>query len=311
VLLAVAAVALFINRPGVGQVPAASSVPTPAAPIATQPPIATAALVGAAPTAPAPTAPGTSPTAPPPEGAGLQVGQAALTRATRLRTLWTDPAGGVRVNERPRLLGGAQVTILAIESQAVQVRTAEGVEGWIHEPADTALTTDLTRIGIQRRFNLGAAVRVLWSRGIPIRDAPRSTANKLLDQLQAGQGGAVREVLGDWLKLEFEDGSTGWARWYYDGEIYVDLADAKPPPVFTRRLLVQSPRLTGDDVRAIQRRLNDLAYLPDAADGIYGPDTEDAIKSFQTSNGLDMDGIVGPQTWERLFSPDAVPYEDE
>ncbi|HEY3231897.1 MAG TPA: peptidoglycan-binding domain-containing protein, partial [Roseiflexaceae bacterium] len=129
--------------------------------------------------------------------------------------------------------------------------------------------------------------------------------------LQAGQGGAVREVLGDWLKLEFEDGSTGWARWYYDGEIYVDLADAKPPPVFTRRLLVQSPRLTGDDVRAIQRRLNDLAYLPDDADGIYGPDTEDAIKSFQTNNRLDADGIVGPQTWERLFRADAVPYEDE
>jgi hypothetical protein len=25
----------------------------------------------------------------------------------------------------------------------------------------------------------------------------------------------------------------------------------------------------------------------------------------------DADGIVGPQTWKRLFSPDAAPSEDE
>jgi hypothetical protein len=33
-----------------------------------------------------------------------------------------------------------------------------------------------------------------------------------------------------------------------------------------------------------------------AADGVFGPITERAVKRFQRSNGLLVDGIVGPQT---------------
>jgi hypothetical protein len=51
-------------------------------------------------------------------------------------------------------------------------------------------------------------------------------------------------------------------RWYYNGKIYVDLADAQAAPTFSRRLLVQTPRLSGDDVRAVQERLSLLAYWP-------------------------------------------------
>ena len=32
-------------------------------------------------------------------------------------------------------------------------------------------------------------------------------------------------------------------------------------------------------------------------DGDFGPDTEAAVHAFQTSEGLTVDGIVGPQTW--------------
>ena len=37
------------------------------------------------------------------------------------------------------------------------------------------------------------------------------------------------------------------------------------------------------------------------ADGAYGPSTENAVKAFQRSNGLTPDGVVGSQTWARLF----------
>jgi N-acetylmuramoyl-L-alanine amidase len=36
-------------------------------------------------------------------------------------------------------------------------------------------------------------------------------------------------------------------------------------------------------------------------DGIYGPNTEAAIKRFQQQNGLTADGIVGPMSWQKLI----------
>lgn len=37
------------------------------------------------------------------------------------------------------------------------------------------------------------------------------------------------------------------------------------------------------------------------ADGVYGPQTEAAIKKFQKQNGLTADGIVGPASWQKLI----------
>ncbi len=36
-------------------------------------------------------------------------------------------------------------------------------------------------------------------------------------------------------------------------------------------------------------------------DGVYGPQTEAAIKNFQRQNGLEADGIVGPASWQKLI----------
>ncbi|MBG1261069.1 N-acetylmuramoyl-L-alanine amidase [Nostoc commune] len=36
-------------------------------------------------------------------------------------------------------------------------------------------------------------------------------------------------------------------------------------------------------------------------DGIYGPQTEIAVKNFQKQNGLDADGIVGPVSWQKFI----------
>jgi peptidoglycan hydrolase-like protein with peptidoglycan-binding domain len=56
---------------------------------------------------------------------------------------------------------------------------------------------------------------------------------------------------------------------------------------------------TGSTVRAVQYLLNHRgAGL--SVDGDFGGGTEAAVKSFQSSHGLTVDGVVGPQTWGAL-----------
>lgn len=55
-------------------------------------------------------------------------------------------------------------------------------------------------------------------------------------------------------------------------------------------------------VRDVQRALKNAGFDPGPADGRVGNRTIDAIKRFQRSAGLKVDGIVGQQTWRRLSS---------
>ncbi|QXE03172.1 peptidoglycan DD-metalloendopeptidase family protein [Terribacillus sp. DMT04] len=51
----------------------------------------------------------------------------------------------------------------------------------------------------------------------------------------------------------------------------------------------------GENVRKIQRAVGVTV------DGIFGPNTRQAVINFQRNNGLGVDGIVGPETWNKLF----------
>lgn len=52
----------------------------------------------------------------------------------------------------------------------------------------------------------------------------------------------------------------------------------------------------GDTVREIQKRLKDWGYYFGNVDGYYGQQTANAVKKFQTANGLTSDGVVGRAT---------------
>ena len=56
----------------------------------------------------------------------------------------------------------------------------------------------------------------------------------------------------------------------------------------------------GSQVVEIQKMLKQLGFLKDKIDGVFGVNTENAVKAFQKAKQIKVDGIIGPQTYGLL-----------
>jgi peptidoglycan hydrolase-like protein with peptidoglycan-binding domain len=72
-------------------------------------------------------------------------------------------------------------------------------------------------------------------------------------------------------------------------------------PLLKRTLKLTEPIMSGEDIRMLQKRLNELNFNSGSVDGYFGNSTVSAVKSFQKSIGLSIDGIVGTKTWDALW----------
>ena len=63
----------------------------------------------------------------------------------------------------------------------------------------------------------------------------------------------------------------------------------------------------GQEVIDIQKRLVELQYKVSNVDGKFGPETEAAVKQFQTDKSLEVDGIIGNDTYRALMQKDMPP----
>ncbi|NEQ44260.1 MAG: hypothetical protein F6K00_12175 [Leptolyngbya sp. SIOISBB] len=102
----------------------------------------------------------------------------------------------------------------------------------------------------------------------------------------------------------------GWAQledlsWVASNLIQVGVP-INPGPIPDATLRVGS---RGPQVIEVEIRLQELRYVTNdfIPDDYYGTDTEQAVKNFQFWNNLPVDGAVGAQTRERLFSANAIP----
>ena len=64
----------------------------------------------------------------------------------------------------------------------------------------------------------------------------------------------------------------------------------------------------GDSVRRMQERLNELGYDCGKADGVFGADTQRALRYFQGDAGLKESGVATETTLETLYDEDAPEY---
>lgn len=67
-----------------------------------------------------------------------------------------------------------------------------------------------------------------------------------------------------------------------------------------RLLFLRRPMLRGEDVAELQSRLNGLGFDAGKVDGIFGPNTERAVRDFQHNRHLAEDGRVGPEVVTEL-----------
>ncbi|MGI6542698.1 MAG: spore cortex-lytic enzyme [Limnochordia bacterium] len=57
---------------------------------------------------------------------------------------------------------------------------------------------------------------------------------------------------------------------------------------------------SGAAVRTLQQRLSQWGYYRGGIDGVFGAQTSEAVRLFQSRNGLPVDGVVGTATWQAL-----------
>ena len=56
----------------------------------------------------------------------------------------------------------------------------------------------------------------------------------------------------------------------------------------------------GKEVKTAQQLLNHKGYGAGSVDGIFGENTEKAVRALQKNYGITVDGIIGTDTWDSL-----------
>ena len=94
-------------------------------------------------------------------------------------------------------------------------------------------------------------------------------------------------------------------RTFYGNDMYINVAEAISGSPASWPGYDLDIGTSGNKVRQIQEQLNTIAEAYPAvpvvtADGIYGPETQNSVRIFQSIFGLDQTGIVDYRTWYKI-----------
>ena len=87
---------------------------------------------------------------------------------------------------------------------------------------------------------------------------------------------------------------------YFSNEVYFN--------IYSNQAIAQVYKYgtRGEQVKQIQTKLKKWGYYKESIDGIYGYNTYLSVKSFQKSNGLKVDGMVGNSTLAAIGLPSST-----
>lgn len=112
---------------------------------------------------------------------------------------------------------------------------------------------------------------------------------------------------GDGIQSDYAPGDTMWRgvtmTTGVQGYVMSEFIQSTKPPlvgdIFGSATLKANS--TGVYVQNLQRCLIYLGYLGGTVDGIFGTNTENAVRKYQKAKGLSQDGKVGSQTKGALY----------
>lgn len=148
--------------------------------------------------------------------------------------------------------------------------------------------------------------------GLYVRKGPSTTA----DALRCADHGEKLIILGeegDWYYVKYNDSVSGYVAKAY---VSVDAGAASsssskssgasetlPSKVSELGGAPAASRMgdRGDDVKKLQQALKIMGYYSGSCDGVFGEQTETAVKKLQKAHGMSQDGIAGKVTIRTIF----------
>lgn len=159
----------------------------------------------------------------------------------------------------------------------------------------------LAECGILPSGSLMARSYAKWGQAVSTRDAQPGDV-VVLERGQPPQGhvGFFLTWEGSGVRLISGNDHNKVAEGIYKVEhvVAVRRADGAAQPVIGRATVRAGMR--GAMVLDLQDQLARLDYFAGAKDGEFGPLTRAAVLAFQADAGIEVDGVVGPETWTAL-----------
>jgi N-acetylmuramoyl-L-alanine amidase len=220
-----------------------------------------------------------------------------------LTASWND------AREIPSWLGGWSLCGLLLMGSiastpaAAQLPTSE--QGNINSPiAQTgAIVRPALKLGSRGDavLELQAALKLLGFYADNVDGIFSQSTARAVSQFQEAAGLAADGIVGQdtWNRL-FPVAPSAMENPIANDPVTADNSEINPQAQATNFPVLRR-RMRGPAVRELQERLRAKGFLRVSADGVFGPETQAAVKAAQRQYQLPADGIVGRATWEALL----------